>query len=201
MTCTFITFQIHLLAIPEQILSIWVMLRHAEKPQRVIFHEVLTCRCNRTWENCIELCFRGYLILRSRNFNRWLSFDDTKWHRWSACQMKPFWMFFHVSTLRDPWWHLEKVICEKPHFHYTWLEKIALALTHKIPFLSILGNFLSHLTTTISNPRRFPISRCNNPKNLKKLSQRSGPQCILGKDFRMYNSKIKILQLKKDSLD
>ena len=91
--------------------------------------------------------------------------------------MKPFWMFFHVSTLGDPCWHLEKVICEKPHFHYTRLEKIALALTHKIPFLPILGHFLSHLTTTISNPRCFPISRCNNPKNLKKLSQRSGPQC------------------------
>ena len=121
----------------------------------------------------------GILILRFRNFNRWLSFDDTKWHRWSVCQMKPFWMNFHVSKLRDPRWHPTEAMIKKPHFYYTRLEKIALTLTHKIPFLPILGHFLSHLTTTISNPRPFPISRCNNPKKLKKLSQGSGPQCTI----------------------
>ena len=66
---------------------------------------------------------------------------------------------------------------KKPHFYYTRLEKIALTLTHKIPFLPILDHFLSHLNTTTLNPRPFPIYRCNNPKKFKKLSQGSGPQC------------------------
>ena len=119
----------------------------------------------------------GILILRSRNFNRWLSFDDTKWHRWSACQMKPFWLFFHVSTLGDPRWHPTEAMIKKPHFYYTRLEKNALTLTHKIPFLPILDHILSHLDTTTLNPRRFPTYRCNNPKKFKKLSLGSRPQC------------------------
>ena len=70
---------------------------------------------------------------------------------------------------------------KKPHFYYTRLEKIALTLTHKIPFLPILDHILSHLDTTTLNPRRFPTYRCNNPKKFKKLSQGSGPQCPVNK--------------------
>ena len=123
--------------------------------------------------------FWGIPILRSRNFMIWLSSDVAICHKYSACQVKPFWMNFCLSKLRDPWWHLAGAMIKKPHFHNTRLEKIALALTYKIPFLPILDHFLSHLSITTLNPRSFPIYRCNNPKKSRKLSQGSGPQCSL----------------------
>ena len=101
----------------------------------------------------------------------WLSSDVAICHKYSACQVKPFWMNFCLSKLRDPWWNLAGAMIKKPHFHNTRLEKIALALTHKIPFLPILDHFLSHLSITTLNPRSFPIYRCNNPKKSRKLSQ------------------------------
>ena len=71
-------------------------------------------------------------------------------------------MNFHVPTLYD----LEKVIRNKPLFSkQDW--KNCTRLDSQNP-ISILNRFLSHLTTITSNPRSFPIHKCNYPRKSKK---------------------------------